>query len=793
MSRYLTNKAISATLIFIGFMLFLGSCSVQNVRRTPTPALYTKIDSNFYANGFPKQHMPWVVYSDRSRNKINPTKKDNLHAIYKETAFLTPFIVLQKNNGMLKLAEYKADLINDGKAAKKAVKVVGWLPEDRLLLWSNSLKNSKTGFASKAALVVNHQDVIKGAEKFIENDSAFVFTGPDLLNKTGEKIRLGSLVYIYKQSEDKKRLLIGKQQSAIPDSIQHTIYGWINSQMLSIWGERSALKVNGGSLGIKLQAHEADTGLRQNAIESKELNQRTGLAGIYPNASSVKFANQIKYFTNVFDYDKNKIYNVLGHPIYYRKYKDILSENRKLNVIFVLDVSNNNRLYIPAAKSLLQEMQLNLVNSPYFTDIKFGGVVYKQNSCGVSPLHSSLSRNYRDIALFFEDRIAQLTCRDLDIVQPVDRGLLAATNMLAGAEDETNLIVLIGTTADQNMQSQRAINALTQANAKLIFFQTQSKSADAYNDFVLLGQKLVVSSSINIAERKKEKIVNQNDLLIDNNYSLTTGETGVYSLDYPKQSMTQGFVIFPKKGESMQVGVLKSAIDTLLVQVTHDNKQIDSTLTTYFRSEIGVNNTKVADAYTALFPLPEPYIPSAIASSLLNQNTSFLIDAVFTGDADSIAANLKPGILVNELEYDQLQAFYTQAYTTVFSHLKRGKREGLSTYIKFVSKNTPSLIKIKRRQLKKMPMGELLRITTGFTTNGNSSMDMTAKEWIKSRDIKLDSVLRYVEQFKEIAELMRVSKGDAAIRMEHEGQVFYWLNEAFIPKMTAVFRDNKSK
>jgi hypothetical protein len=761
-------------------MMFLISCSFQKVRKTPVPKQYMKIDDNFYDDGFPKQRQPWIVFSDRSNNKVNPTKKEDADVVYKETSLLAPFLVLEKKNGMFKVADYKPDLINDGKIPKtKGLKVLGWIPEEHLLLWSNSLKKSESGFASKAAIVINHTDVIRDAERYIENDSAIVFTSPDLINKTKKKISLGSIVYIYKQSEDKGRVLIGKEQSVTPDSAQSSIYGWISKNMMSIWGERSSTKVISDSLAIKLKSNENDSVAKPHTI-SNELNQRSGMWSICPINSSNHLFNQIKFFTNVFDYDKNKIYNVLGNPIFYKRYREILSNNRKLNIVFVLDVSKNNRLYIPVAKSLLQELQLNFVNPGYFSTIKFGGVVYKQNSCDINPLYSTLSNNYRDITLFFEDKIDQLTCSDTEIAQPVDKGLLAATKMLSGSEDETNLIILIGTTADQNAQNQ-TINALTRVNAKLIFFQTQSKSADAYNDFVLLGEKSVVNSATNIAERKKEKIVNQNDLLIDNNFSLTTGENGIYYLDFPKKNMTQGFVIFPKKGETMQAGVLKTAIDTLLVQVTNDNKKINNTLTKYFRSEIGVNNTRFAELYTNLFPFTDKLIPAAIASSLLNQNSSFLIDGVLTGKQDSLQSMTKRGILLNELEYEQLRSFYTNVYKSVLTKDEFIKRKSLRTYLKIISKSTLTLKKTKRNKLKKMPMRDLVRITTDFPLTGNTLMDMTPKEWIKSKKLKTETVLEYFEQFREIAAKMGVSKGDNAIRVEYEGQVFYWLSDEYVP------------
>lgn len=767
------------------FMIMAG-CALQKAPKTPYPSSYGNIDDVQYDNGYPKEKQPWVVFSDRSKNKISPSFKDNPYVDYKEAAFLEPYIVLKHRRGMLKIAEHKPDLINDGKLPKnKKLKILGWIAQERLQLWSNSLKNSKTGFASKAAIVINDKDIINHSEKYIENNTAIIFSAPDLIEKTKTKIETGSIVYIYKQSEDKNSFLIGKTPTVASDSIKGNIYGWVSKNMLSVWGERAGVKIaQNDSLQatIEVTAQKKDT----TAMRYKELRQRTGMEGIYPlqgnDSISLSTSKKVKFFTNVFDYRKNKVYNVLGNPLYYDRYKEIVSDNRKLNVIFVLDVSSNNRLYIPVAKSLLQELQLNFASPSYFSSVKFGGVAYKQNNCGVSPMYSPLSSNYSDVTHFFEEKTAKLTCGDAGIEQPVDKGLLTATKMLSGAEKETNIIILIGTTAEQSSEIQSTINALTRTGAKLIFFQTQSKSADAYNDFVLLAQKLVVSSAENIAERKKEKIVSQNDLLVNENYNLTAGETGIYSLDFPKASMTQGFVIFPKKGETMPAGVLKTAIDSLLVQAAKDNKQIDNSLTKYFRSEIGVSNTKVKSPYTSQFPLTAAFVPTPIASTLLAQDTSFLLNGKIKEQIkDSLGAATEYGMLLNEQEYDHLNSFYTQVYKEVLYKNKFSKRKMLRAYLGVITKANPSLERIKRRKLKKRPVNELVQLSTGFPLVKDSVMGQSPKQWIKDKNIAEKTILEYFVQFKTTVKKLGTAKTESAVRIPYKGQVFYWLSKEYIP------------
>lgn len=768
-------------------VFFVRCSSSRHTYYTPKPSPYEVVKNSSFVNGFPKESQPWVVFSDRCNNRIFQTVQENLFTEFKEASFLAPFIILEKRSGMYKIAEYEEGVINEGKVpAAKKLKVLGWIPEERLLLWNNSLKDQQTGFAAKAALVVNDLDVIKNSEKYLDNDSVLLFLDPELVVKAEQKLALGSLVYIYKYSKDADRVLIGKEQGSIVNGIPDNVYGWVNKNMLTLWGERAAVQLKDGSedLGIK----DGNDLINRFVITPVELQNRDGISAIYPQQND----SLVNIFTNVFDYSNNEIYNVLGEPIQFGRYQRLLADNRKLNVVFVLDASRNNRLYFPLVKSLLQELELNFKNPNYFTSVKFGGVVYKQNTCGVGSLYSSLSKDYRDVTTFFERKMEQLNCADNSAVQPVNTGLSAATRMLSAVPDETNVIILIGTTANNAIQSQSLVNALSRTNSRLIVFQTQSRSADAYNDFVLLGQKLVMNSAANIAERKKQKIINQADLLLDVDYNLASGDNGVYFLNFPTQSMTQGFVLFPKKGETMSAGLLKNAIDSLLLQVTEDNIQVDNSLTRYFRSEIGVSNTLLAKPYSNRFAMNEKRIPTRIASSLLNHNTSFLIGGKFTGVADSILQDkLQQGVLLNEQEFEQLRGFYTQVYKAVFKQDRVTKYASIKSFLNVAAMQIAKLEKYKSRKLGKMPMNEIMRLTTGFVLKGYTYMDMTPKKWMKDRSLKNESVKAFFNEFGEIAIRMGNMKGDQAIRIMHNGQVFYWLDDSFVPKIKNVVVDYK--
>ena len=776
------RQSLKRFLIGILLLLSVIGCTPLKVYRTPSPSLYGNIDNTPLVNGYPKQ--TWVVFSDRENNRVSPTKEEDITLVYKELRFLEPLIVLKKRKGMFKVGEYTPTSLNDGKLTlkKSKIKVKGWVPQERLLLWSKGLRSAETGFATKAILTVSDPEVFTTPNDFLENDSVIVYKTPNLSEKA-KKRSIGDLVYIYKESADKEMLLIGKKPASIVDSIQSSVYGWVSKKMISIWGDRTAIQLPSNTFSADIFLHKKQDSLQSiPAISLKEIKQRNRIENIYP--TTIKELSQtpkeVRFLDNPFDYSQNKIYNILGTPIYYPKYKDILYNNRKLNLVFVLDGSENNRLYIPTLKSLLQELQLQFSKMDYFSTIRLAGVVYKSDNCGVSNLSSPLTTDYEDVIDFFDDKLQELKCKDTAKGQPVEQGILTATRLLyeAQAKDQTNMIVLVGTSASAYPSTGILADAITRVKARLICFQTQAKSDDTYNNFVLLAEKLVINSAKNISELKKEKIVNPQDVSLENDYSLSQGAEGIFRLDYPKKSMTQGYVIFPKKGEMMPINILKSSIDSLLGQITFDNKHIDQSLTTYFRSDIGVKKTSLYDKYKDTLTLPKKRIPPAMASGFLGKDNSFL----FKGYLYAPERAGENGILLSEQEFEQLHHYYTLLHSKVGNEKKFNRRKAIRYYVRFVKKLNPAINKRSRGCIYKQTMAETIAWQTGMNAPQEPLMNRSLREWKNSKDISDTTIEDYFNQYKNLATRLITHKNNAKIRIKYNGETYYWIGQEFVPK-----------
>lgn len=655
---------------YIGISVLLTACQVKlPSKRTPEPSQYGQVDNSPVINGFPKKAVPWIVISDHSKNTAYLDKSDEKS--YKEVKFLEPLMVLKHRDGMVKVAEYIPDALMK-KVSSKQVKTYGWIPESDLLLWSNSLKSEKTGFPVRVAVVPSNSEVIKNSERYYKNDSIMVFNSPSLIEQANMKIPNGQMVYVYKQAENNKRFLVGKKPSVDIDSIGKSLYGWVSSNVISSWGERSAVKMKNttGITETTLGIHEGSPGgndsENRTAFLLTDVNKRTPLENIFPVTLPLNEPpapdSKTKYFTNILDYSKNYVFNVLGEPIYFDRYREITEKNKKINIVFTLDISASNALYAPIVKSLLQDLQLRFEKPSYFNQVRYGVVLYKNNPCGDNVAVSPLNTDYSKITTFIDQKTNEMNCASNSGYQPVNEGLMAAGNLLSNFPDETNIVVTVGTSAAQSGNMYGVINSLTQAQARLIMFQTSARSSDTYNDFVLMSENVVTNTAKNIAELKKQKIINQNDVLTKNNFNLVEGDEGFFSLDYPKQSMAQGFVIFPKKGDIATPGYLKKSVDSLIAQVTLDNTTLDNSLNDYFHSSVGAGRTDVDLKYKYLYPGLTNPVPAGIAAQLINYGNPFLVKGYIPKELIDFKPGLEKGILISETEYDNLKSFYTEVY-----------------------------------------------------------------------------------------------------------------------------------
>lgn len=763
------------------------------VAKSPAAKPYLKADSIGLSDGSAQQKSSWICFSDRINNATQVSISNDMPE--KKLAFLEPLFVLKKKGDFVKVAAYNASVNlkeTKGLTSKKALKIYGWIPKEKLLLWNGALKETHTSFAVKAITNVAAEEMILKPEKYFSNDSLLLFSTPDLTQAVPAKIAVGQLAYIYKISADKKSYLLGNAPFFTPDSIKQVVTGWISVNAVSVWGTGAAFtykKLEAGDTA-RISTIGLYTSLKDSvpALPIKSLEERTAFENIFPIKNAADSGNiRTAYLGNVLDYSRNKVLNVLGKPVWYNKYKEILRNNTHLNVVFVIDGGASNRLYLPSVKSALQDLQLYFDTTSYFKTTKFGAVIYKQTKCNADTGSSvqPLTGQYGDVIKFIQDKERRTDCADENVYQPVSNAIANACSLLGNVKNETNVIIIVGTTGDDfnhtNISS--VSSAISRVQARLMFFQTIGKSADAYNDFILAAEKTVISSSQNIAELKKEKLVNQEDVIPDASYSLQAGDSGIYFLDYPTKSMVQGFVLYPKKGEVMPSGMLKKNFDSLLHQIIIDNRKITRSLRTYFKSNIGINNTEIYPQFH-MFPGVKNPVPTEFVKAIINNKNNFFIPAyapLHTGIPDSI---INYGVLLTEAEYDRIAFYFNKIYKSSGAGKEKFRRKrGVRNYIGFMrsylAKHGDQSRKIKTANL---TASEALKLFTGYAGKTDSLIqNMTLGNLKASKKIDDKSVLVFFNQFKYAADAMIENKNAQDVRINCNGQYYYWVDKKLMP------------
>lgn len=779
-------KNTISTLYLVGAGFIITACAVRVPSvKTPEPNYYGNIEQTLVINGYPKKASPWVVYSDREKNVAFLKKEKNESP--KEIKFLEPLLVLghDKSRKLVKVGEYNADALLK-KLPGKSVKSYGWISEDNLLLWNNALTERTSGFTLKAAVVPSNVDVIKNAAAYLKNDSVLVYSSPAFSKVIQKKIPVGQLVYIYKKSADEKGYLIGQKPKFSMDSIANNMYGWVSSNMISTWGERSAIKLdsnydytNAPKLGIynALPEYTKESPI----IPLTDSKDRNVLENIFPTSINLN-KNSTKYFTNAFDYSPNFIFNASGEKLTFNRYKEITKRSKHLNIVFTLDVSAENRSYTPVAKSIIQDIQMKINKLSYYNSVKYSVVLYKNNPCGSNVIASVLSNDFSGIFKYIDEKTAEMTCERVG-GQPVNEALSTAGELLNTVPDETNIVVLIGSTAENGVTSANTIRSLSSAKAKVISYQTQSKPTDIYNNFVLLSENAVTMSSRNISELNKEKVADQNSIINKNNFNLVEGDEGVYSLDYPAKSMTQGFVIYPKRRETNSNAFLIKALDSLLKQVTHENMFTEKSLTTYFKSEVGSNKTLLESRYAFRFPGAPSPLPVPVSSQLLSFNNPFVASGFIPVALRKPVDGVHKGILISESEYDHLRMMYNEIYKATEPDNKNfDQSRAVSKFVAIMKQNDPTIEELSTSKLYAKPMSFAVALSTGFDNSDEAVMSKyILKGWKSNKIVSREIVQRYFKNYQQLATRLLENKNNPKIKIVQNGTTFYWLNEFFMP------------
>jgi len=765
--------------------IILSSCSIKkrSVLQTPTAAAVDTYDEYALLSGYPKHAKPWIVYVAKQNASLyaNATSEST----DKKVAFFTPLIVLKQKGDRYEVAEYDAASIVEGKIDVTKLKGQGWIHRHDLLLWTASLRDETTGFRLKGMLALQEKAVLTRLEKYMDNDSLYIFKDPSLLHREDRKLALNTLVYLYAFTADKKKVFIGESPSIIEGNPDNKMYGWIDTDVLGIWGTRTAFRIKPSAKEQEIQltlGRSDQSTTRFTPIESRDsLQDNLRIEQLYPLSYRPSVDDfQMNYLDQLLDYSENKVYNVEGQPIYYDAYRNILAGNRKLNVVFVLDGAIEAANLAPL-KGVFQGLGTQVSSSSYFTSISYATLFYH-----IDPQNK---KNDAEELLDFNRWSNSLdTAFTFNPVSTTPMTLYSAmedlTRLLKSKQHQSNLVVIVGQrfTAEDLAKQEQVVEQIRSTGSRVIFYQVRGNPNDAHNDFVLAGEEIIKASAAQIAKDKKRMLVDYQGIVDSNAFDLSQEDQGVYQLDYPTQSMHQGAVIFPRKGEDNKPLLLQQVFAKMVQDIGMDNRKIDSTLTAVFRSDIGLGRTKMKPTYLALSQQKNKEVPISVAKQLMHQDYAFMREGILQKSTVIEEENREYGVFLDEEEIEQVQQYYRSIYKHVFKKGGLNNKKMIRRYITAARKNSVTPKKMNRKFWRTNPMAIGLFQQTGlYLTTMDTLAQQNLKQWKHANFVNPHMLEHFFESFQTLANKMKDYQENQMGIIQQQETKFYWLNQAYIP------------
>lgn len=603
-----------------------------------------------------KTSLPWIVFSDRDENYTTTAPGGSL--IMKKLNFMEPFYVSKEENGYLKLIKYKAGMIRGRKINdKKSAISYGWIPKSKLLLWQRSYSNQKTGYPEKSIAIITGKVPLTESKFYYDNtDSAYVYSSPELKKKV-TKVRLHEISYIFKKSEDGKKYLIGNEDQLVADSARKSIYGWVAADAVHSWGDRLYLTPS------KINSYEQSDSVSM-ALNGVHMDPLLSANDIILRSAPVVADDGAGNYTlgvasDVYDKSNNKLITINGSTLSYLTYLDLRKNIHQINVIFVVDGGSPMSRYFSGLTNTIQSFENIFNDYGKKHRINYGAVVYRNELQGTLAT-PAVSPDYRKLMSFLSTEAKKTERFNGRIsAEPVFEGVKAGLNLIKNHRNETNLIVLIGSTGNEVTSSYK-LSQLTEefarADARLLAIQLYSDYDQLFNNFVLQSKKLVSEAAVYSADKKKRFLVKGEGLNNTQAYNTSRLDSISYYLDYPKNSLIQGGVVFPTKGSVNSNESMNIAMRRFIKETDMDiNNQVSSLDSAFRLTGIARKN---------LSPIVESQLSAPVGDEVADKmpHNGFKYYMTSSVHSDIVSKNkdlLQYALILNSMEYKQINDIFS--------------------------------------------------------------------------------------------------------------------------------------
>jgi hypothetical protein len=829
-----------------GILILISSCGPVNrfTRVKKTPREYSLNYCGGEGIKAPKTDLnkePWIVYSDREKNQTFNNPGGKVKA--KDVDYLDPFLVIGKKKDYLKLIKYTPGVLKNGKLEYRKAEYYGWIHKSKLLLDNQSVTDIASGRKDKSMVIFTDTIPLNNAGMYFVSDSVKSYKDLKMESPAGN-VAPYSIVYRMKQSENTDKSLVSRKTILKPGEARQDIIGWINNSLIKDIGQ--VLHVNmptipsDGGILLKKEREEKDCTFLSEDMQAMSLF----LSGQYQTAKytpvtsySVKdtlVAYRAHLPMPIFDNSNNYIFNVNGGHISHKEFRNIAGNLKHINLVFVLEGKEHTIAQFPQIVNAIQNMQQFFEQSADDT-YRFGCVMTldDSNKQQLHPVAMPLTSDYSDLVNFLADKANNKDQLKQIKLTRTWSGVSKAVEMLGKYKDESNLIVVIGETGhageeiDSSLTDKLAVN-----NCRLLGFQVYAAEDNASNNFVLDIETMIDSYAQTMKKTKGDILVSPEQIKHVSDYK-EAGETkNGYLLDFPDNSITQGAILFPQKGEYLPLDILTNNIDTIVRQIKEDNTGVIHYMSRAFNS-VGSNRTRFDKHFTEYFGLDSLRAPSKkLVSGFKNEFPAWSMSTEPVVLSDSLNRSVDYRLMVSESEMEELKDFVDALSRKEVEYIYQirqskqktkkpcncdedlfdviasdAKGEGFDykndtiskpdfhtspkppgayadtkkvrKYMKNLYLNTIKYCKLckqKGKILKTMSLAEAQRRITGSPSATSILNEIRIKDLSDNKivsDKELDGLILYFKSKKE--EL------DKAEKFESNGQTYYWIDRRLLP------------
>ncbi len=105
--------------------------------------------------------------------------------------------------------------------------------------------------------------------------------------------------------------------------------------------------------------------------------------------------------------------------------------------------------------------------------------------------------------------------------------------------------------------------------------------------------------------------------------------------------------------------------------------------------------------------------------------------------------------------------------------------------MKVLKKNDISTEGFKKSNFKKKAMAYSVAFTTGFDNAGEELLSKyELRGWKNGKVVPKEAVKAYFKQYQTLANRLLDNKNSPKVMIEQNGEIFYWLNDYFMPMVT---------